>query len=81
MEGIPLKVSAVTRTTSTILLPRLAYSTKYIAAKIPKGVAINRASTTIIKVSSMAGNMETFSVLYSSSKSLRLKFGKPCHRI
>ena len=63
MEGIPAKVSAVTRTTPTSLLPRLAYSTRYTAAKIPSGVAIAKASSTIRTVSTKAGNSETFSEL------------------
>jgi hypothetical protein len=46
------------------LLPVLAYSTRYIALKIPKGPAINSARITIISVFIIAGIIETLVVVY-----------------
>lgn len=43
MDGMPCSVSVVTRTTLTSLLPRRAYSTSQMAAKMPSGVAMSSA--------------------------------------
>ena len=77
MDGIPVSVSAVTRTTPTSLFPFFAYSTKYIAEKIPIGPAIHKESKVIISVFIIAGSMDTFSVVYLSAKRSVLRFGIP----
>ena len=81
MEGIPVSVSAVTRTTDTSLFPFFAYSTKYTAAKIPKGPATKRDNIIMKIVLIIAGNIETFSELYSSSNNCGVKCGTPFIKI
>lgn len=63
MDGMPESVSVVTRIIFTSLLPRLAYSTRYTAAKTPIGTAITRVSAVMIRVFIIAGIMLTFSVV------------------
>ena len=61
MDGIPESVSVVSRITPMNLLPRLAYSTRKIAAKIPSGTAIKSDSPVIMTVLISAGISEAFS--------------------
>ena len=63
MEGIPESVSVVILIIPTILFPRLAYSTRYIAEKIPSGTDIRSAKAVVIKVFIRAGVREQFSEL------------------
>ena len=81
MDGMPCKVSVVTRTTLTSLLPRRAYSTSQMAAKMPSGVAISSAKAVISTVLMRAGISETFSELYSHAKSSGLRLGMPMTRM
>ena len=66
MDGIPCRVSVVSRITSTNLLPRFAYSTRKMAEKIPKGTAIRRDSAVMITVLISAGIRDALSEEYSS---------------
>ena len=81
MDGMPCSVSVVTRTTLTSLLPRRAYSTSQMAAKMPKGVAIASAKAVISTVLMSAGISETFSELYSHAKRAGFKLGMPMTRM
>ena len=81
MEGMPWRVSVVTRTTRTSLLPRLAYSTSQMAAKMPSGVAMTREKAVMSMVLMRAGMRETFSELYSHSNREGLRLGMPMTRM
>ena len=81
MDGMPCSVSVVTRTTLTSLLPRWAYSTSQIAAKMPSGVEIASEKAVISTVLMSAGVSETFSELYSQANSSGFKLGMPMTRM
>jgi hypothetical protein len=77
MEGTPVSVSAARRTMFTSRLPRFAYSTSHIAAKIPKGAASVRAQAIINIVLTNAGISEAFVVLNSHSNKESFIWGMP----
>ena len=54
------------RTIETSLLPRFAYSTRYIAEKIPSGTATISESKVIRMVFTSAGTSEQLSEVYFS---------------
>jgi hypothetical protein len=54
-----------------------AYSTRYIADEIPSGTAINKEINVTSIVFTIAGNKDTFSELYSSSKRSNERLGIP----
>ena len=57
MDGIPESVSVVSLITLT------NYSTRYIAQNMPRGAAIARDTRSISKVFTIAGSIDTFSVV------------------
>ena len=63
IDGIPESVSVVSLMTLTNLLPFFAYSTRYIAQNMPRGAAIARDTRSISKVFTIAGSIDTFSVV------------------
>jgi hypothetical protein len=67
--------------TFTSLLSLFAYSTRYIAANIPRGAAIKRDISVTKMVFISAGRSETFSELYFHAKRFADKFGTPFIRI
>ena len=81
MEGIPESVSVVRRMTSTNLLPLPAYSTRKIAEKIPKGMAMIRESSVMITVLMRAGTTDAFSEEYSSENRDGVMWGSPFTRM
>ena len=64
---MPDRVSVVSLIISTNLFPFLAYSIRNIPVNIPIGQEINKDKNVIIKVVIIAGNKETFSVVYSKA--------------
>ena len=81
MDGIPVNVSAVIRTISTILLPFFAYSVRYTAEKTPIGTAKIRAISVKVTVFIIAGIIETFSLVYFQAKSDGFILGIPFIRM
>ena len=63
IDGIPESVSAVSLIIPTTLLPFFAYSTRYIAVHIPSGTATISEQSVISIVFTIAGNIDTFSVV------------------
>lgn len=68
IEGIPLSVSDISSITLTKKFLFFAYSDKYIAAPIPKGIAIARDTAVRISVFIREGKSDTFSELYFVEK-------------
>ena len=81
MDGMPCKVSVVMRTSRTSLLPRWAYSTSQMAAKMPSGVAMTSEKAVISSVLMRAGIRETLVLLYSHAKRDGLRLGIPLTRM
>ena len=81
IDGMPESVSAVMRMTPTMRLPRLAYSTRYTAVKMPKGTASRSAVSVIMSVVAIAGVSDTFSVVYVQAKSEGFRCGMPRTRM
>ena len=66
IEGMPESVSAVSLMTVTNLLPRFAYSTRYMAQPMPIGTAKSRESAVIYIVFMIDGSIDWFSSVYLS---------------
>ena len=74
---MPCRVSVVTLMTFTRRLPRFAYSTRYIAEKIPVGTAISSDRKVMYTVLIIAGIIDILSVLYSHANSSGLRCTTP----
>ena len=71
MEGMPDSVSVVSRITSTNLFPFPAYSTRKMAEKMPKGMAMSSDKSVMITVLMRAGTTDAFSEEYSREAGVR----------
>ena len=81
IDGIPDNVSVVIRITLINLFPRLAYSTRKIAEKIPNGTAMIKDNAVIIIVLIKAGNSDPFSLVYFNANNSGLICGIPLIKI